>query len=247
MGSGGGGGGGKSGGIIRRTWEKVKNFFGGSSEAGSSTGREDSYDPEKARMEETIRINNILTTFRLDVESKSDRLEQEVLDMARESLDRTIQYLATINEKSYGGRKLNLNLQRVQRENRKTEDMIRGFIKKEVQKKVSLDNAKCLEILKMPAGAQKEREMTAYADSVLKQALNALTKKIETSMNKQCDNLLEQIQDRMEQVTSQVNEKVAKSLEISKMKEADEAKLQMEQSRIKYAVTIFDIAENQFN
>lgn len=251
MGSGGGGGSGRSsgggiGGWFRDKVDKVKRFFGmGSKEAGSSASREDSYDPEKARMEETIRINNILTEFRINVESQSDKLEKNILDESRKSLDDLIKYLRSINNREYAGKRLNLNLERIQRENRKTEDLIHGYIKKKAQKRVSLDDAECLSILKMPAGKEKELKMTQFADSVIKEAILELSDLIKRSMDNQCVNLIGQIEDRLQNAMLLSKEKLHKSKEIEQLKKKDKISLQNEQVNIGCLIAIIDLADKQ--
>lgn len=233
--------------IVSKTvnWVKDKVFGGSSSSAGRSASREDSYDPDKARLEETLRINNILTEFRTSVEAKSDKFEKEVLSTAREALDDLVAYLTNINEEEYGGRKLHLNLTKIQRENRKTEDLIHGYIKKQAQKRVSLDDSECLRILKMPAGQEKEIEMTKFADSVLNDAVMELSEMVKKSMKEQCDNLSDQIQDRIEGVTFLVNEKLSKAKEIEALKAKDELSLQNEQVKMGYFIAVADLGIKQ--
>lgn len=244
MGSGGGGG---FGGWVRDKVEKVKNFFrGGSRNAGYSAGREDSYDPEKARMEETIRINTILTEFRMSVESQSDKLEKSVLRESRKSIDSLIDYLKSVNKQEYAGKQLNLNLSKIQRENRKTEDLIHGYIKKKAQKRVSLDDTECLSILKLPAGKEKEKKMTAFADQIINEAILELTDLIRESMDKQCQNLIEQIEDRVQNVMLLSKDKLKKTKEIEVLKTRDKISLQNEQIKIGYSVSVIDLLDKQF-
>lgn len=221
--------------------DKVSSFFSSSKSVGSHASREDSYDPEKARMEETIRINKILTDYRLDVESKSDDFERTILKISRNSIDELLAFLKGINNKKYGNISLNLNLDKISRENRKTEDLIHGFIKKRIQKKVSLDDASCLEILRMDAGREKSKAMTSFADSIIKTSIDKLTKSIRESLEEQYDNIITQIENRIENVSYLMNERVSKMKKIENLKYKDEYNLQIEQLELSYMISVCDL------
>lgn len=221
--------------------EKVKSFFFGSSKKTSkSVSNEDRYDPEKAKMEETLRINKILTEFRTDVEKQSDKLEKDILKQSRESLDHFTEELKRINDKDFGGKKLNINLDRLMRENRKTEDEIYGFIKKHVQRKVSLDNYECQEILKMKSGATKEKAMEDFSNKILREALTKLSKKIENSIKEQGENLSIQIEERIDFVQKNMEETLNKFKEIENLKLQDEIGLEEEKSKTAYKLVLCD-------
>lgn len=243
MGSGGGGG---FGGWVRDKVEKVKDFFGISSGGtGRAVSKEESYDPEKAKMEETLRINNILVSFRTTIETKSDKLEKDALEISRKSIDGLIDYLKSINNKKYSGKALNINIERLIRENRKTEDSIHGYIKKHVQKRVSLDDSECLAILKMESGSEKENKMTAFSNKVLGEAIKELSNKIRKSIQEQADNIADQIKDRIDLVESTSANTIEKYKEIEKLKENNEEGLESEITNMGYFISLCDNALNQ--
>lgn len=221
--------------------DKVGGLFSSSKTVGSHASREDSYDPEKARMEETIRINKILTDYRLDVESKSDDFERTILKISRNSIDELLAFLKRINNKKYGNISLNLNLDKISRENRKTEDLIHGFIKKRIQKKVSLDDASCLKVLRMDAGQEKNKAMTSFADSIIKASIDQLTKEIRKSLEGQYDNIINQIENRIENVSYIMNDRVSKMKKIENLKSKDENNLQLEQLELSYMISVCDL------
>ena len=111
---------------------RIKDFF--KSSGSSSGGNDDNYDREKASMEQTIKVQNSLTKFRTDTQSRSAKLENEIVNESREYLDEFLSELRRYNKIQYGRKRLNLNLNSLERENRKTEDMIHGFIVKRVSK-----------------------------------------------------------------------------------------------------------------
>lgn len=219
----------KIGGVFRR-------IFGGSSSGTSRrVSREDSYDPDKAMMEETIRIQQELTEFLKKCEGQSDVLERDVLEDARESIDSMMKFLESINEKKYAGQKLNLNLKKIERENnRLIDDTVHGFIKKKIQKRVSLDDSGCLSVLKMSPGSEKEKAMSDFLNEVLKSALDGLVKEIKKSLNKQMESVQEQIEDKITLYTNLSNDKLTSFKEIEKIKNSDEEELEKKVVELAY-------------
>ena len=216
-----------------------------------STGRiisqHESYDPEKAQLEQTIRIQQELTEFRMKCEKESDDLEKGALGEARKSLDEMIVFLKNINSKIYAGQKLNIDLERLRRNNRQTEDIINGYIKKRIQKRVSLDDDKCLEILKMDKGSQKEKKMTEFLNEVLKEAMYGLSGEIKKSMQQQFDNIEDQISNRIESYTELANEKIANFKELEKIKSSDEHNLEEKIAGLEYKHSLSVLALNMLN
>lgn len=166
---------------------RIKDFF--KSSGSSSGGNEDNYDREKASMEQTIKVQDSLTKFRTDTQSRSEQLENDIVKESREYLDEFLADLRRYNKIQYGRKRLNLNLNSLERENRKTEDMIHGFIVKRVIKRISLDDAECTDILKMDRGKKKEEALDAFYKKVLKEAISDLSKELRNSMEKQTDNV----------------------------------------------------------
>ena len=120
------------------------------------------------------------------------------------------------------------------------------FIKKYVQKRVSLDDIECLNILKMDSGSDKEKSMTDFSNKVLKEAINKLSERIKKSIEEQCENVFFEIQDRVSLVQQSATEVLDKFKEIEKLKLQDEVGLEKEKSRIVYCISLSEKVLSQF-
>lgn len=211
----------------------------------SSTGRtiekEESYDSEKAMLEQTIRVQESLTAFRTRCEKECDALERDVLKDARNYIDDLIEFIKQINSQNYAGQKLNINIERLERENRYTEDIIRGYIKKKIQKRVSLDDNECLEILKMDRGSEKGAAMTKFLNTILRDAMKGLSHEIEKCLKKQLENIKDQINVRIESYTERSNEKMEIFQEMEKIKASDESKLEGRIADMEYKYSLCNV------
>ena len=226
------------GNIIR----KIKEFFKGSS-GSSSGGDTESYDRDKADIEMTLRAQQALTDFRTDTQSRSEQLENDIVKESREYLDEFLAELRRYNKIQYGRKRLNLNS--LERENRKTEDMIHGFIVKRVSKRISLDDDECTNILKMDPGDEKKEALDAFYKKVLKEAISDLSKELRNSMEKQTDNVEDKIQQRIDSIVEICETKSDEFERIQKVKESDEAKMESEQLRLSYFIALCDYGIHQ--
>lgn len=211
-----------------------KMFRNSTGSSGKRISEQESYDPAIAELEETNRVQRELTQFRVKSEKESDSLEKGALKEARNSIDDMIDFLKGINKRTYAGQKLNLDLDRLRRENRQTEDIINGYIKKRIQKRVSLDDPRCLEILKMQKGAAKERAMTNFLNSVLKESVEGLATEIKKSMSRQLENIEDQINVRIDNYNMLSQEKLEALSEIERIKNTDEHDLESKIARFKF-------------
>lgn len=206
--------------------KKIRDaIFGRTKSSGSSVGNMDSYDEDIAEANRVIMVQEALTAFRTRSENACDRLENDVLMESREYLDNLMEFLENINQKSYGGQKLDIKLDRVERDARRTEDTIHGYIKKRIQKRVSLDDDECKKILAMDKGKEKEEAMTDFLNNVLRQALHDLTGEIRKTLNTQLKNIEEQITNKIDSYKILTDDKMAQFKEIESLKDTDEESL----------------------
>ncbi|MBR6622313.1 MAG: hypothetical protein IKK91_00200 [Ruminococcus sp.] len=224
--------------VIRDT---IKKIFGGSS-GSSSGGRTESYDRDTSTLEETIKVQNALSEFKSDTQGRSAKLENDIVKESRESLDAFIADLRKYNKIKYGNRRLNVNISNIERENRKTEDKIHGFIIKRVSKRISLDDSECIEILKMDAGKEKETALDNFYKKVLKEAISELSDELSSNIETQSDNICDKIQQRIDNIVDICEAKTVEFESISKVKESDEDNMEQEQIRLTNIVALCDLA-----
>lgn len=211
----------------------IRDFFSNlfskpRSHASDRISEEDVRDVDNMTLQETIRINNALTDFRLQSETQSDNLENEIIKRARNGLDQFLDMIKKQNKKTFAGRKLNLNISAIERDNRETEDMIHGFIKKRVLKEVSLDNTKCREVLQMEKGDAKKKAMDDFLKDVTSTAITDLSKELKKVIYRQSENIEDKVQVRIDEIEVSLNENMKKFDKIKSLKETDSAALEAE-------------------
>ncbi|MBQ8135096.1 MAG: hypothetical protein IJ192_11940 [Clostridia bacterium] len=227
---------------------RIKSFFRnlfGKSKGSSSGGSTSSYDSNVADLELTVKVQNALTEFREDTREKSERLENDIIKESRGALDEFIREIKKYNKIRYGGSMLNINISQLERENRKTEDQIHGFIVNRVSKRISLDDAECLEILKLDPGAEKTKRLDNFYKKVLKEAIRELTDILRNAMEKQTDIAEDYIQRRIDSILYTVQNKTEEFQKIENVKKSGQAKMEEEQIRLAHMISLCELGLGQ--
>ena len=221
-------------GLIRKIAEKL---FGSDCCVGNSAKNIGQVD-ENSEIALIAKMQDALAEFKDDTQSRSSEFENEVIAESRKALDEFINELRKYNKIRYGNRCLDININNIERENRKTEDKIHGFIIKRVSKQISFDNEECKEILKMDAGNAKKDALDAFYKKVLKEAVRELSDELQDIMEKQTDNVCERIQHRIDSIVDIYEAKEAEFDSIRKVKEKDEDAVEQEQIRLSHHVAL---------
>ena len=132
----------------------------------------------------------------------------------------------------------------MEREQRSTEDKIHGFIVGKVSKRISLDDDECKSILKLDAGRNKTKKMNEFYKKVLTEAMTDLKKLLRSSMKSQTLIVEDHIVGRMDTITYTVTGKTNEFNKIKDLKDTDESKMEQEQIRLSYLISICDKSLN---
>jgi hypothetical protein len=169
-------------------------------EVSRDTGKTDKYDKETARLEETKKINKILTAFALKLEKKADEIEKTAIKEAKVYFEKLIDELRQSD--------VDINVNKIERAMGKVERKIKGNLKRYISKRVSIDDSECLEILKMDEGYKKEIAMKKFSESVLRLGLKELIKDIKNIIKKQNDIITDAIEERLQDIKSNLEKEV---------------------------------------
>jgi len=146
-----------------------------------------SYDQTSSSAVSVDMLSNVLVSFSKEYMQKAEKTEKHCIEIVERFYDDLIKTMEIESEFAYN----NANLRILKREREKARDSISGSIKESLAKRMSLDDAECLEILKMDAGKEKGEAMETFIAKVIRDALNNLARNVSISMKEQY-NLLEE-------------------------------------------------------
>lgn len=185
------------GGLVGRAVEAVGDKIGdltgwyGIGDAGraiqdacsESISSESSYDSSTASVSTAERLSEVLADFSEKQLNHSEELEKRCIKIVEEYCDALIQFL----EESSNIVKDASGLRRIRNSRTRIKKTISGGIKEPLAKRMSLDDAECLEILKMDAGNAKKNKMEKFCSKVIQEALSNLSSKVREALDDQTE------------------------------------------------------------
>lgn len=190
---------------IGRGVEKVGDFVG--SKKISQWGRniqdkctervasEKSYDKREATIYTTERLNEILVSFSEGYFQQATQIENTCVKLVKDYYDTLIDII----ENAPGGVHSSANLRALRAAKSRISKTIMGGVKEPLAKRMSLDDAECLSILKMDAGLEKKQAMTRFTNKVIREALDNLARSVRISL----EDCTEDIQDYLSEISEE--------------------------------------------
>lgn len=159
------------------------------SQAISHTGSID--DAHSARQVQDIAslVRQYLNTYEGDAES-TERKCKEYVQKCFDGLTEELRQNEKI-AKSFG-------IESIQRKKDRLCDSIDGVIVDRIRSNLSIDNSECRAILKLKAGAEKERRMKAFVERTISDAKRDLADKISRTMKQVTNDISEFLEDHLE-------------------------------------------------
>lgn len=142
-----------------------------------------SYDQTSSSVASVDMLNETLVSFSKKYMQEAEEIENQCIKKVENCYDNLIKKMDAESDFSYNS----ANLRILKREREKVRNSISGSVKEPLARRMSLDDAECLEILKMGAGKEKGEAMSAFITKVIREALNNLAHKVRISMKEQYD------------------------------------------------------------
>lgn len=202
------------------------------------TKEQPAYNPEKSEAEEVLALNADLMDYRSEVKQASAELESIIKEKCEEFFTKAIDDLEAANKQ--------FEFYRTSRLKRKLNDFLQeldGIFAKYTAKRISLDDADCLAILKMRPGDLKGQRMRELKELVFKESIEELNRKMESFVNEFFEDMEFSVDHRMAEVEQRLEEKITafKIAESSNAQHSD--RLEEIILRAEYLRSVFAVSE----
>ncbi len=145
---------------------------------------EKSYDKTEANINMTARLSDTLSEFSEGYFKQATSMEHAYIREVEQFYEWLIETVEEGLGKGYNKAALNNGRKRIERE-------ISGSIKNPLARRMSLDDAECLKILKMDSGTEKKEAMSKFTRKVINEASDNLSKSVRQSINDQMEEIEE--------------------------------------------------------
>lgn len=200
------------------------------------------YSRYTSSVSEVERTEDVLRRLRRSVKKLADKMEKRAFEYSHGAIDYIIDELKNINDKQIGGKSLNLNLRSLKNSVEKIERDNQGFIKNYTDRRVSLDDDECVDILEIRDKDDRADEMEDFKDTVVKEALEQLSEKIKDGIEEQTSLVFEKIESRLSDMEDMTQKKTQDFQSIYKMKQQNDDSIEFSVINAALDTAICDMA-----
>ncbi|MEH7130680.1 hypothetical protein V7103_21010 [Neobacillus drentensis] len=201
------------------------------------TSKTNEYNKELASIHDTKKINEILSSYSLGLQPQADLLEKNCINEVKMFFNEILTLLGESNEKG-----LQTSIRKLKKALKDIEKKVNGKIKKNLAKRISLDDIECLEILQLPSGPKKERQMLIFAKKVFSESLTMLSDEIKAVVIEQYDYLEEELQEKMDEIIAIAQKQHKEFKKIEELKNANEEEFEANKQKIEVAILACEYA-----
>lgn len=187
--------------ILKFGWDFIKNVL-------DNTGLEKtkSVNVDDCDVSDISEINSIFNKFVSSIESEVDYIEEKIKEELYYYLDEIIDFL---EEKKKIFRTDSIVLRSNKQINR-LKEKIDGKLKREVSKRISLDNPECKRIIRMQPGNKKSEKLKLFFEKTISESVNDLIKFIRENIEELFDDIEFSIDMKLDEIESNLLNQIEK-------------------------------------
>ena len=180
-----------------------------------------------------------------DMKKRASKDGQEIgksaLDEINASLNKFISDLTQVNAKEFGGKKLNIQVEVLQEELDKLKSEITSFVGDRLNERLVLTDPELNPILNEPNDDKRAKNFNQFYVKIHKQAVNDLSKKIESCVKKQFEIVKKVINTRLSEVDRSISDSYSNYKKGLQMLEEKGQELSNSQVDCMYSISLADI------
>ena len=227
-----------AGDVISTVGDGIRDFFG--LDGGCA------YHPGVSLTEaHAKKIADELAEMKESISKSSEKKEQEIIDYIGKSMDDLIKFLEDVNKKQFGGKSLNINIKGIRANNEDLKKEVKGYIGTIMDERLVLTDKELSVILEERDDKKRSKNFEFFCERIQKQALDGLSKKIESTVQKQKKMIRHEIELRLNEVDKNMQAATKAYAEIVEIKEKDESKMAEAQIKYMYQYELSEILLDQ--
>lgn len=201
------------------TKESAREINAASVDSAEAFGKMSAFDEDNASMQDIQAIQNELGEYKNRVAKEGETFESALKNIGVKSISALAQSLGE-NGKDF--------VKQCEAEL----DKIQGFVLKEIGAKISLDNKKCVEILSLKSGADKESKMQDFISKTTQKAFRKMGDRFVEGIDNSVKSMIKTLQAKLEVRQTLANNQLATLEKIKEAKNVEQK--QSEQVNIAY-------------
>lgn len=186
-------------------------------------------------------IANELAEMRTRATEDAKKDEADCIKDIDENIQFFVKLLEEVNQKNYGGRSLNLNIDQIKKINEKLHNEVVGFIGKKLDNRLVMTDKELSVILEERDLNKRKKNFNEFYQRVRRDAIRALIEKIETAVREQSESIEREIQNRLNEVKTNMSEETRALEELQNLKQKESSRIAEKQVEYMYYENLCDI------
>ena len=182
---------------------------------------------------------------------RSDEATEDTVEKALSYLKKDIEglfkELKRLNAQNYGGKKLNIDFQSIERENKEMEARVKTLVGDMMRDRLVLTDPELALILEEKDDKKRAKNFDSFERKLRKAAKDALIKEIESIIRKQQDIISSAIEKRLNELNGSVQRSDEAFQKILSLKESDESALETQKMQYIYQCGVCDLLLNEMD
>lgn len=198
--------------VVKYAW----NVITGEDEKQEQIAASRAINPTKNTADEIAELNQLLTEFRKNIASAADGMEHEMIVECSMMLQEIMNLFEEHNAKLKIARS-----ESIKRKFSRIGKELKGTFADHVQKRISLDDAECVKILKLPAGELKNQRLQEMKQKVFIEAGNEIIRRIRDAVQDSSDTVEDNFEMHLERTEDRIQEKAEAFSKLSMAADSD--------------------------
>ncbi len=198
-----------------------------------------SYDDKTA--ENTINTANELA----EMQERANREGKKMGDAAFQEINgyikKFLKQMEEINNNEYAGKRLNIDMDAINREVNTMKNAVKGFIGEKINERLVMTDAELAAILEEQDEKKRKRRFDDFYSQLHKDALRKLIDYIQDTIDGEYNMIATQIRTRLKEVENTMQEASQSYEEMKRLKAAGDKDLAAKQVEAMYRITLADI------
>ena len=212
----------------------------------SDRGSSCSYHPqEKITVDHSKKIADELAAMKKRAAEEGKKIGDEAFDNINQYMNEFLENLKIINANSYGGKKLNIKMDVIEKEIGKLRNEVANFIGDRLNERLILTDSELSVILEERDDKKRSSRFDDFYSRIHKKAVLDLVGKIEEVIAKQFSMVDTEIRTRLKEVDSSMQDALRSYNDAEKMKEQQDSALVQKQIDCMYRITVADILSDE--
>lgn len=187
------------------------------------------------------KIANELAERREKESEAASKKESEIIEYINRSMNSFMREVSELNEKSFGGEKLSINVDAIKKKNDNLKKQVIGCIGNVMNARLVSSDKELSTILDERDDKKRNENFNAFVDKVRKEALADFKKVVKKTVKEQSEVVSDEIKSRLKEVNKRFDESISEFASIMEIKKKNTEDLEKKQIQYMYQSTICDI------